>query len=552
MATPLNPLPTDYRRKIVSLEHLRDVIREQRALPEHKRPTFVQCHGCFDIVHPGHIRYLQFAKAQGDCLIVSITGDAGIDKGDHRPYIPQELRAENLAALEFVDYVVIDRKPTAAEILNIIKPDVYVKGHEYAVSKDPRFLAEREVVESTGGRVIFSSGQVVFSSSRLGEGFGNADELEAQRLAIVCARHNIAQNSMRMHLDQMRGKRLVIAGDSAIERYILCDSGGVASESPMMSLTELDRRDYCGAAAFVALQAAALGAKTTLLTRLGEDRRSAWLSDILQEAGVELRCVDPLPEIPVRKRYLVDDHKVLKVERGGGRPLDSVGQREAAALLSQVSHRADAAILIDCGFGLLTPGLLSHVRGTFRQQVPILGAAAGDPRGDAKGLPCADIILTSERRLRGTLNDYGSGLSTLAYQLMQTTQTKRMIVTVGKRGLVTFDRPSHDPSDPAWKDRLLSEYFPSLALRVSDRLGCAESSLTIATLSLACASSLMQAAYWSAGIAAMQIAQQGPTAVTAEALSMWLAGRPELSLDEEDDFARHTGNMEVRLESAAL
>ena len=93
--------------------------------------TVVQCHGCFDIVHPGHLRYLEFASRQGDILVVTVTGDSQINKGDQRPYIPEELRAESLAALEFVDYVCVDRAPTAVDLLRAVKPDVYVKGREY-------------------------------------------------------------------------------------------------------------------------------------------------------------------------------------------------------------------------------------------------------------------------------------------------------------------------------------------------------------------------------------------------------------------------------------
>ncbi|RMF73196.1 MAG: cytidyltransferase, partial [Planctomycetota bacterium] len=150
--------------------------------------TVVQCHGCFDIVHPGHVRYLQFARQLGDVLIVSLTGDELVGKGPDRPYIPQELRAENLAAFEFVDWVVIDPHPTACELLEQLRPDVYVKGREYADSHDPRFLREREIVESYGGRVVFHSGDVVFSSTRLIESLDDDAHLDECRLRALCDR----------------------------------------------------------------------------------------------------------------------------------------------------------------------------------------------------------------------------------------------------------------------------------------------------------------------------------------------------------------------------
>src|SRR5690606_4404366 len=128
--------------------------------------TVVHCHGCFDIVHPGHVRYLRYAGQLGDVLVVSLTSDDAIEKGDGaRPYVPQELRAESLAALEFVDHVVVADGPTAESVIRELRPSLYVKGKEYEGSKHPGFLAEQTLVEELGGRVMFSSGDVVFSST---------------------------------------------------------------------------------------------------------------------------------------------------------------------------------------------------------------------------------------------------------------------------------------------------------------------------------------------------------------------------------------------------
>lgn len=143
--------------------------------------TVVHCHGCFDIVHPGYVRYLEFARQQGDLLVVSLTGDSDMGKGDLRPYIPQELRAENLAALQAVDLVYINPHPTACDLLEALRPDVYVKGHEYENSSDAGFLAERDIVLGHGGRVVFSSGDVVFSSTQLIELLGQHPELESEQ-----------------------------------------------------------------------------------------------------------------------------------------------------------------------------------------------------------------------------------------------------------------------------------------------------------------------------------------------------------------------------------
>ncbi|GMU32832.1 MAG: adenylyltransferase/cytidyltransferase family protein [Planctomycetia bacterium] len=529
------PPTTDFRRKIVSIDFLKAAIDAARMSPADRpgAPIFVQCHGCFDIVHPGHIRYLQFAKSQGSVLIVSITGDAAIDKGSVRPYIPQELRAENLAALEIVDYVVIDPNPTASKLLATVKPDIYVKGEEYAVSRDPRFLDEKKVVESYGGRVLFSSGQVVFSSTRLGEGMersaGDRDELADARLGHMCRRHHISSVQLVTTLEAMRGKRVVILGDLAIEEYVLCDAKGLAGESPMMSLTELDRREHLGAAAILAAQCAALGASPVLITVLGRDESSTRAVKQLEDRGVTILAAARRDELPRRTRFLVDDQKMLKLDRGAPRPLDSAGQRRVIDLALTAAGPIDLALYYNAGYGLFSSGLLEQLGVQLRERAPILAGMAAEPNGSLLHMTNADLLHVSERRLRSATADYAGGLSSSAYDLMAATSAAGLIVTLGKRGLVTFDRPTHDRTDPAWIDRLLSEHFPSFASHVVDRLGAAECQLAVAALARAGGATLMQSAYLAQAVAALQVVRQGPLEVSLDQLENWLRRRPELA-----------------------
>jgi D-beta-D-heptose 7-phosphate kinase/D-beta-D-heptose 1-phosphate adenosyltransferase len=108
--------------------------------------------GCFDLLHPGHIRCLEQARALGDLLVVAINGDASVRqlKGDGRPLVPQEERAEILAALAAVDYVVTFDAPTPRELIARLLPDVLVKGGDWG----PDEIVGREEVEAAGGRVV--------------------------------------------------------------------------------------------------------------------------------------------------------------------------------------------------------------------------------------------------------------------------------------------------------------------------------------------------------------------------------------------------------------
>ena len=125
------------------------------------------CHGVFDIVHPGHIRHLVYTKKKADILIASLTADVHITKGNIRPYIPQDLRAYNLAMLECVDYVIVDKNPDPIQNLSILKPDFYAKGYEYKNLKNEKTLSEKKVLDKFGGKFIFTPSDVVYSSSKI-------------------------------------------------------------------------------------------------------------------------------------------------------------------------------------------------------------------------------------------------------------------------------------------------------------------------------------------------------------------------------------------------
>src|SRR5581483_10733096 len=158
--------------------------------------TVVHCHGCFDIVHPGHIHHLQYAKSLGDVLVVSVSADSQVNKGVHRPLIPDDLRVASLAALECVDAVYLNPDPTAAELLEQLKPDIYVKGREYERSIDPRFLRERDTVTRSGGRVVFSSGDIVYSSTALIGTLGNTDPFQDEKMRRFCSRYDLTATTL--------------------------------------------------------------------------------------------------------------------------------------------------------------------------------------------------------------------------------------------------------------------------------------------------------------------------------------------------------------------
>jgi D-glycero-beta-D-manno-heptose 1-phosphate adenylyltransferase len=134
------------RNKVVSREQLAQRVREERAAGR----TIAFANGCFDILHVGHIRYLESAAREGDVLVVALNDDASVRhlKGEGRPILPASDRAELVAALRCVDYVVIFSESTVGPLLTALRPDVHCKGTDYT----PDSVPERDIVRDYGGR----------------------------------------------------------------------------------------------------------------------------------------------------------------------------------------------------------------------------------------------------------------------------------------------------------------------------------------------------------------------------------------------------------------
>ena len=209
-------------------------------------------------------------------------------------------------------------------------------------------------------------------------------------------------------------------------------------------------------------------------------------------------------------------------------PLDSAAEKSAAGILAD--HLADAQLLIWCdhGFGMLTPGLLATVNSAIIPRGLFRAGHAPTQRGQLQSLGPLDLLTVTERRLREAMHDMGSGLSAVAWNLLNQTHGRAMIVSMRKRGLICFDRQSSDPASDSWRERLRSEFVPSFATHYTDALGADDSALAVAALTRAAGRSIEMATYLAAAIESLAAARIGGRAIRGEQLRRWIAQQREL------------------------
>jgi rfaE bifunctional protein kinase chain/domain/rfaE bifunctional protein nucleotidyltransferase chain/domain len=503
-------------RKVCAL----DALLERRRAARADGRTVVHCHGCFDIVHPGHIQHLQFARSLGDVLVVSVSADRHVNKGVARPLIPDDLRAASVAALECVDHVYVNPDPTAAGLLEAMRPDVYVKGSEYERSADPRFLAEREIVTRHGGRVVFSGCDVVYSSTALIGSIGGVDRFRDEKIARLRERYELSDGHLHDLLERGLGRRLVVVGDYILDRYHFCDATGLAGEAPVMSLRALERRDYDGGAGVIALHLAGLGARPVLVSALADDDVSRRAELRLAAAGVELHCSRPRRQVVTKHRYLVDRSKLFKVDDGAALPADTLEEDRVIARVLEAADGAAAVVFADFGYGVITSGVLERLLPELRTRVPVLAADVSGKQGNLLRFHGVDLLCPSEREAREACHDSSAGLGAVAWDLLNRTGARQAIITLGKQGLVTFERNRESAAE-----RLHSEYLPALCPQGLDPLGCGDALLATTTLALCAGGSLQAAALLGSIAAAIEVQEVGNVPVGVERIRRYLRGR---------------------------
>jgi len=476
--------------------------------PRPRTQKVIMCHGTFDIVHPGHIRHLIFAKQQGDKLVASLTCDAHIQKGPHRPYIPEELRAMNLAALEMVDFVLIDRNAKPLENLKLIEPDVFVKGFEYTShGLHPATREEKEVVESYGGEIVFSPGDIVYSSSRIID--DGPPNLSIDKLMSLMSSEGIRFDDLISTVEKMPGRRVHVVGDTIIDGITRTTTIGASGKTPTLSVRYEQETRYVGGAGVVAKHLAAAGAQVILTTVMGEDEPSEFALKDLAEAGVEVRPIfDGHRPTTFKNAFVADGVRLLKVDKLDNRPV--VDEALDRIIKSTTEETADAVVFSDFRHGIFHRLSIPQLRAAIPANAfSVADSQVASRWGNILDFKGFDLITPNEREARFAMADQDTVIRPLSNQLYHAAECKFMILKVGSRGVIGC-RPQ-PPDTPDFKSFFVIDSF---AEHTVDSVGAGDAMLAYATLSMLAAKNEVVAAILGTLAAAIECEREGNVPVT--------------------------------------
>jgi rfaE bifunctional protein kinase chain/domain len=462
----------NFSRKLKTREELLEAIG-----PRPRDKKVIMCHGTFDLVHPGHVRHLLYAKTKADVLVASLTCDSHIIKDSYRPFVPQDLRAMNLAALEAVDYVIIDNDPTPLENIRAIQPDYFAKGYEYTDGKVPqRTRDEMNVLAEYGGEIIFTPGDIVFSSSKFIE--TSPPKLAGDKLHMLMESEGVSFGDLRSAVKAFPGTRVHVLGDTIVDSYVYCQpiSSGSA-KSPTLAVAFENQIDYAGGAAVVAKHLRAAGADVVFSTLLGDDANKDFVVSDLEQWGIDCRPVIDKTRCTTNKNvYIAKNHRLLKFDRVDNRPIN--GGTLEAFTREITESSADVFVFSDFHHGVFHRQSIPQLTEAIpRGKLRVADSQVASRWGNILEFQDFDLITPNEREARFALGDQDSVVRPLALDLYRKSNCKLLILKLGDRGTISYRENSVE----------VRAFFTldSFATSVVDPVGAGDALLAYSTLVLA-------------------------------------------------------------------
>ncbi|MGQ0683680.1 PfkB family carbohydrate kinase [Bradyrhizobium sp.] len=452
--------------------------------------------GNFNVVHPGHLRLLRFAAELSDVLVVGVSSDAtpGVT-------LPMDLRLDSVRSISIVDRVVA-LKSGPEEFIAALRPDFVVKGKEFEARDNP----ERSVVEAYGGRLVFSSGELRFSSLSLLEREYTEPNFSAVRKPRDYPfRYAFQMGDLRNSLEKFSGLRVLVVGDLIVDDYITCDPLGMSQEDPTIVVTPIETKTFVGGAGVVAAHARGLGAEVRYCAVVGDDEAAKFATMTLEKQGVAFdRFPDDSRPTTRKQRFRAQNKTLLRVNHLRQHPASPEIQTRMLASVEAALPHTDLILFACFNYGCLPQPLVQAIadKAAARSIMMAADSQASSQLADVSRFRNMTLITPTEREARLALNDFESGLAVIGDRLQAKALAENLVITLGAEGMLI---------NTVKDDVFRTDRLPAFNVSPMDVAGAGDSFFTSASMALCVGSDIWQSAYLGALAAALQVSRVGNT-----------------------------------------
>ncbi len=453
--------------------------------------------GHFNVLHPGHLRLFRFAKECGDKLIVGVESDQ-IAGGF--AYVPEALRLEGVQSNSWVDEAFLIE--TSLEgIISSLKPDIIVKGKEYEMKYNP----ELEIIERYGGKLLFSSGETVFSSTDL----IRREFLEAAAGTIrlpedYMKRHDISIQKLVSMVQGFSKLKVAVIGDLIVDEYITCQPLGMSQEDPTIVVAPIDSRLFIGGAGIVSAHAAGLGAKVHFISVTGSDEAREFSLRKLFDFSVNGDLfIDETRPTTLKKRFRSKGKTLLRVNHLHHGAISIKLQQEILQTLEHMISDINLLVFSDFNYGCLPQALVDQIVSMAKSKGVMLVAdsQSSSQIGDVGRFKKMDLLTPTEHEARISTRNQQDGLVVLVEQLKKQSDAENILLKIGEEGLLVHT----DKTKESW----LTDRIDALNSAPKDVAGAGDSLLITSAMTLAIGGTIWEAALLGSLAAAIQVGRVG-------------------------------------------
>jgi len=469
--------------------------------------TTVLVSGAFNVLHPGHLRLLRFAKECGDQLIVAVNSDRIAMGG---AYVPEDLRLEVVQSNNWVDEAFLIDEPIA-QVIARLQPNIVVKGKEH----ETKFNPELSVLEVYGGRLIFSSGETVFSSiDLLRSEFLQSKSGVIELPTDYMKRHSISIERLLSLINSFSRLKVCVIGDLLVDEYITCEALGMSQEEPTLVVTPLDTSRFLGGAGIVAAHAAGLGAAALFISVAGNDMHSTFARGALEQAGVTSHLlIDDSRPTPHKQRYRSKGKSLLRVNHLHQRSISVALQAQLQKQFEVIVSGIDLLVFSDFNYGCLPQALVHSLIGVANSEKVRLAAdsQSSSQVGDISRFRGMDLITPTEREARISTRNHEEGIVVMAEQLRKQALANNILIKLGEEGVLVHA----GETDPHFG---LDDRISALNSAPKDSSGAGDSMLISSAMTLASGGNIWEAACVGSLAAAIQVGRMGNIPLSAHEL----------------------------------
>ncbi|MBK8038282.1 MAG: adenylyltransferase/cytidyltransferase family protein [Verrucomicrobiaceae bacterium] len=463
--------------------------------------------GNFNILHPGHLRLLQFARECGDFLVVGVNTNR---MAAGAAILDETHRLESVKANNWVGHAFLLDMP-AADFITLLKPHAVVKGKEH----ENRLNPEAAALASYGGALQFGSGETVFSAYELlrGELARQTDELPLDLPYDFPGRHGFTLGSLEDIVRSAGKVRIGVVGDVIVDEYVSCNPLGMSQEDPTIVVTPMGSDRFLGGAAIVAAHCAGLGAQVSYFTVTGEDALHGYIEQKLEEYNVSGHLiVDDTRPTTLKQRFRASGKTLLRVNHLRQHGIRRDLQQQLLAKILTVLDDLDVLVFSDFNYGCLPQTLVDEITTEARSHGVLLMADSqcSSQIGDVSRFKDVDLLTPTEMEARVSTRNHEDGLVILAEKVRHQARAQHILLKLGADGVLVHAADQ----TKGW----LTDQLPAFNCQAKDTAGAGDSLLAATAVTIALGGSIWQAAFLGSLAAACQVSRVGNTPLTTAEL----------------------------------